>query len=99
MIIKTQVEFEFSGCDYHKKNPFGIEFGPEIGEAFLKEAGIENPTRYQSYIIRDLLLEYGREVVKGFSLLETKVRADVKARRGFEEWDGISQEALSFSKT
>ena len=86
MKIERKVDFEFSGCTYHPKEPDGMVFGTEEAATFLREAGIKTPTRYQSYLFRDLLLQIGREIAEEFDDIEDLVRADVKKRLGYEEW-------------
>ena len=95
MQVKQVVEFMFSGCDYHTAFPEEIDVDKKFSRAFLKEAGNENPTDYQIYIFQDLLLEFAREIAKNMPTIEPIVRADVKRRRGFEEW---SEEAKALRK-
>ena len=85
MEIIQKVDFEFSGCDYHTSPPKGVSFDLDAAKAFLAEAGMINSTSYQQNLFRDLFMAIGRNIANEMNEIEPKVRADVKARRGFEE--------------
>lgn len=86
MQINQSLDFEFSGCDYHPPPPSGVPFDHDLARAFLREAGCAEPTRYQLNLYRDLFLAFGRALAARLHEIEPEVRAEVKRRRGFDDW-------------
>ena len=79
MRVSINVDFEFSGCNYHP--PSGLEF--HTAETLMRECGLNPEQDYQIWAFRDLLLSCAGQIAEDWPTLEQAIRKDVTDRLGY----------------